>query len=73
MMIIIMLVYGFVILNLDLGKFHFLYGTKNKGEDKEIAHSTHLSWSIGEGIREEMKHIFINSSPSLGRGKISTF
>ena len=49
------------------------YGIKNKGEDKEIAHSAHLSWSMGEGIREEMKHIFINSSPSQGRGKISTF
>ena len=29
------------------------YDTKNKGEDEEIAHSTHLSRSRGEGIREE--------------------
>ena len=49
------------------------YGTKNRGKNKEIAHSTSLSRSMGEGIREEMKHIFINSSQSQGRGNSSTF
>ena len=47
------------------------YYITNRGKDEEIAHSTHLSRSMGERIRKE--HIFINSIPRQGWGKCSSF